>query len=259
MVSKVYSREVAFPTLESLTQATERLRSLQGTVPLPKRGSGWSAPQEAWYRLVGQICAVGSSRSWDALQSSAARESLTILRIRSEGENAPGYVHAVLAGLKVRYCSLRSECSPKARAITANAHSPFIADAQGAVCLLDRITEVVGKPGDQGLLTLEQSRAARRLLIRNVQFFGPKSASDFLIGLGLVDCFLALDVRLLNLLIDQWGFDPVWRDRVHKLDEYEKLESEVIARFCNSLEIKPAELDRLLFYGYSALRKSKEA
>jgi thermostable 8-oxoguanine DNA glycosylase len=121
--------------------------------------------------------------------------------------------------------------------------------------MLQRITEAVGEPGDQRLLTPDQARMARRLLIQNVRFFGPKSASDFLIGLGLADSLLALDVRLLNLLIDLWGFDPAWRDRVHRLDEYERLENTVVELFCPTLEVRPVELDRLLFYGYPSLKK----
>lgn len=234
----------------------EHIRALRGTVPMPVPGSGWTNQSEAWYRLIGQVCAVGSSRSWDALQSVRARERLSIARIRSEGENAPNYVHAVLSELKVRYCSMRSAGSAKARAIAQNAQSPFIADTAGNVCLLDEITAAVGKPDVQGLLSHEQASLARQLLIRNVRFFGPKSASDFLTGLGLADTLLAFDVRLLNLLIDHWGYDAKWRARVNRLAEYEKLERVVTHTFCGALGVKPAELDRLLFYGYTSLKGS---
>lgn len=123
----------------------------------------------------------------------------------------------------------------------------------------DQIRDAVGPPDDEGVLTPAQAQAARRLLIREVHFFGPKSASDFLLGLGLADSLLAFDVRLLNLLIDLWGLDPVWRERVHHLDLYETLEAEVITLFCRPLEISPVALDRLLFYGYPALRKSAKS
>jgi thermostable 8-oxoguanine DNA glycosylase len=125
------------------------------------------------------------------------------------------------------------------------------------VCLLEQLAGIVGQPSNQGIFTPDQAKAARRLLIENVRFFGPKSASDFLMGLGLANSLLALDVRLLNLLIDRWGFEPSWRDRVHRLSDYERLESCVIDLFCSSLEVEPVELDRLLFYGYPNLKGSK--
>jgi hypothetical protein len=238
------------------SEAIARIRALRVTVPPPQPGSGWSDQPEAWYRLVSQICAVGSSRSWETLQSVPARERLSIARIRSAGDSSPAYVHNVLSELKVRYCSLRSAGSAKARAIAQNAHSPFIADTTGNVCLLNEIIAAVGEPDAQGLLNHQQARVARKLLIRNVRFFGPKSASDFLTGLGLVDTLLAFDVRLLNLLIDQWGYDPNWRACVHRLADYENLERTVTDMFCLPLQVKPAELDRLLFYGYASLKGS---
>ncbi|MCW3053022.1 MAG: N-glycosylase/DNA lyase [Chthonomonadales bacterium] len=245
------------PSPEVVSSAIEILRPLVGTIALPVRGSGWGAVEDSWFRLVGQICAIGNSRAWEALEP--VQERLTIPRIRAEGEQASVYVHGILAELRIRYCSLRSTDSAKAIAIAANAFSPFIADANGVVCLLDRIQEAVGAPGTDGLLTPEQTRLARRLLIREVRFFGPKSASDFLLGLGLADNLLAFDVRLLNLLIDFWDFDPAWRDRVHRLDLYEALETEIVERFCKPLDISPVALDRLLFYGYPELRKSAKA
>jgi|SRR5579871_1009498 len=246
--------DVLLPPAETISHAIEKIRPLRGSVPLPERGHGWQAQPESWYRLVGQICSVGSSRAWEALQTPSARKSLSVASIRAQEDRAAAYVHTILSELKIRYCSMRSDSSAKANAIAASAHSPRIADAEGVVCLLDQLAADVGQPGDQGLFTPDQARVARRWLIQNVRFFGPKSAGDFLLGLGLADSLLALDVRLLNLLIDEWGFDPSWRDRVHRLNDYERLESSVIDLFCPALQIEPVELDRLLFYGYASLR-----
>ena len=248
---------VTQPSVSSVSSAVDSLRPLVGKVVLPVRGQGWDAVGDSWFRLVGQICAIGNSRAWEALET--VEELLTIPCIRAEGEQASRYVHGILAEQRIRYCSLRSADSAKAAAIAANAFSPFIADGNGAVCLLDGIREAVGTPSADGVLTLAQAKTARRLLIREVRFFGPKSASDFLLGLGLTDGLLAFDVRLLNLFIDLWGFDPSWRERVHRLDLYEALEAEIIERFCRPLDISPVALDRLLFYGYAGLRGSAKA
>jgi hypothetical protein len=224
------------PALGALQEAIESLRRLRGTAPIPERGHGWQEPAEAWFRLVCQICAIGSSRAWEVMDTAAAREGISILRIRAEGADAPAYVHTVLAQRGIRYCSSRSQDSAKARAIALNASSPFVADGSGTVCLLDRVRETVGTPVDDGVLTPEQAKEAR--------------------GLGLADSLLAFDVRLLNLLIGRWGLDPAWRNRMLRLHEYEELEAEISMLLCIPLRIRPVELDRLLFYGYPTLRRA---
>src|SRR5579872_4226019 len=102
---------------ETVWRSLERLR---GSVPLPASGHGWACPEDAWRRLVGQICAVGSSRSWDALSAPDVQERLSVRRVRGAGADAGAYVHRILAEIQVRYCSPQRATSQKAEAIAAN-------------------------------------------------------------------------------------------------------------------------------------------
>lgn len=242
------------PDPQVIERALSTLRRHRDSVDLPEAGAGWREPESAWWRIVGQICAVGSSRSWEALEDPAVRRELSIARIRHEGPLAASHVHRVLSRIGVRYCSPQHASSQKAEAIAANAASAYVADAEGRVHLLAQLEQAVGDRGIGGLWPHAQACGARRVLIRNLQFFGPKSASDFLVGLGVADSLLALDVRLLNLLIDFLGWDPGCRQRVHSLARYEELEQQVVDTFCQPLGIRPAHLDRLLFSKYQDLR-----
>ncbi len=235
------------------TKHLEHIRALVGTVTLPIPGFGWSQPSEAWYRLIGQICAIGNSRAWIALDP--VRDRLTICAIREQNEHGAVYVHRILADIGVRFCSRHVTISQKATAIVHNANSRLVADDSGSVCLLDQIEQAGGTPPPSGVLTAFQAKAARKLLIQNVAFFGPKSSSDFLLGLGLANSLLAFDVRILNLLVNLWGYDPSWRTTIHRLESYEQLEADVIERLCQPLGITPLELDRVLFYGYPHLKR----
>ena len=70
----------------------------------------------------------------------------------------------------------------------------------------------------------------------------------------MADSVLALDVRLLNLLVDFLGWDARCRRLVQRLADYERLEGQVVATFCKPLDMRPVHLDRLLFYQYRVLR-----
>lgn len=225
------------------------------TVVLPEPGRGWADPCAAWHRVVGQICAVGSSRSWEPLEDLTVRAQLSVAAIRAAGDGAAEHVHRVLAGIRVRYCSPAKQRSQKAEAIAWNAQLPFVAEPEGRVGLLDQLRSHVGDSGLDGMFSQIQAHEARRLLIRSLRFFGPKSASDFLLGLGLADSLLAFDTRILNLLIDGLGWEASWRSRVQRLSAYEELEAEVLERLARPLGLSGLHLDRLLFQRYPELRR----
>jgi hypothetical protein len=234
---------------------------LRDSTPLPEAGRAWREPGVLWPRVVGQICAVGSSRSWDALDDLGLWDELSLERVRALGEreDATRAVHSLLARARVRYCSPAAPTSVKAEAVVANAHAPLLSG--GGPGLLDALRREVGTPAGaaDGVFSHAQACAARRLLVGGLSFFGPKSASDFLLGVGLADSLLAFDVRLLNLLVDHLGWDPAARRRVHALARYEELERDVIARLAEPLGWNGAELDRVLFYHYRALQRAWEA
>jgi hypothetical protein len=236
-------------------EALETLRELRNTVSLPEPGHGWRDPEETWLRVVGQICAVGSSRSWLALSAPSVCRELSVSRIRAEGPGAPAYVHRILARLSIRYCSPAREASQKADAIATNAFSSFVADSEDRASLLNNLRSHVGEPGSEGTFTREQARMARRLLIRHLRFFGPKSASDFLLGLGLADSLIAFDVRLLNLLVDNLGWSPACRRHVSSLPRYTELEEEVARTIAEPVGMNLLTLDRVLFHHYGELRR----
>lgn len=224
----------------------EGLQRLKASTQLPQPGWAWAFSHAAWRRIVGQICAVGSSRSWEALDAPGVWEELSVRRIRQEEGAAPQYVHRVLARLRVRYCSPAKGTSARADAIAANAASAIVADAEGRVHLLEGLRSEVGEPLEDGQFSHPQACAARSLLVGRLRFFGPKSASDFLLGLGLADSLLAFDVRLLNLMINHLGWNSSCRGEVGNLRRYEQLEAEVTQALCQPLGITPLHLDRLI-------------
>jgi hypothetical protein len=240
--------------------ASDLLASKAAFTELPEPGWIWDAPAEAaWQRVIGQISAVGSSRSWDALGTETMRQAFSVSRIRASKDPVV-YVHRLLVKAKVRYCSPEKETSVKASAISVNAHLPFVADAAGEVPLRERLREQVGDPDERtGLWTPDQARSARRLLIQELHFFGPKSASDFLLGLGLADSLLAFDVRLLHLLIDDLGWSPDCRACVSRLADYEMLEARVLRVIGEPLGMTGLLLDRLLFQHYKELSQELNA
>jgi hypothetical protein len=205
---------------------------------------------------VGQICAVGSGRSWETITELRLWGDLSLEAIHAVGHSndAAKAVHQVLVKASVRYCSPQREASTKAEAIARNAQSPLFASGSGG--FLARLRRDVGEPDSRGLYPYEDARKARRLLIRELTFFGPKSASDFLIGVGLADSFLALDVRLLNLLVDYLGWDPGVRAKVHNLARYEEIERDAISKLAEPLGWTGAELDRVLFQHYAHLKQA---
>jgi hypothetical protein len=234
----------------------EALRPLREQTPLPKPGQAWREPDVLWPRLVGQICAVGSSRSWDTLTEQGLWHELSQEKIRGveDRDEAARVVHRHLACARVRYCSPGTLTSIKAEAIVRNAHAPLFEG--GGVGFLDGIWREAGEPDDRGVFSHARACVARRLLVRSLSFFGPKSASDFLLGVGLADSLLAFDVRLLNLFVDCLGCEEGIRRQVHSLARYEELERKVMEWLAEPLGWNGAELDRVLFYHYADLKRA---
>lgn len=228
------------------------LRTRAAGTALPEPGWAWNDPEAAWWRVVGQICAVGSARSWEALARDEVREILSVGRIQDLGCEAPAEVHRVLAAVGVRYCSRDREASTKALAIVRNARASYVCNREGEVVILEHLCEEVGPPDTRGCWPAEQARAARRALVREVAFIGPKSASDFLLGLGLAEDLVALDVRILNLLVDGLGWVSTTR-QVGNLRAYEQVEAGVLEMLAQPNGLNGLALDRTMFHHYGEL------
>src|SRR5947209_7294582 len=113
--------------------------------------------------------------------------------------------------------------------VSADATAQALPTLQALLCVTQMPQSGWGwrDPAEDGVWVPEQARAARRVLIRELRFFGPKSASDYLLGLGVAECLLAFDVRILNLLVDCLGWNPRIRRQVATLRGYELVEQRV--------------------------------
>lgn len=230
--------------------------------PEPWPPGRWRAldPATLWLELVAQLLVVGGRRPVERMRASGAFRALALdallPRALSDPDAASREVHAVLARHGVRYASPEAtEPSQKARWIVAAALSPALV-RDGGFALPTLLAERLPEAPAWGEANRERERGARRLLVRLVPGFGPKSASDFLNHVGAALNLLAFDSRIQGLLRDGFGLTAgELRRLVGTLERYEALERPFVEEACPALGIPPAVLDELLFGNAAAAER----
>lgn len=249
-----------------INRVIEILKLYVAQVELPE--PCWDG-QAMYYRLVGQICAIGGAHGWDAIEDPETRAMLHPKAIRG-AVNPLLHVWEALRKHGVRYIPdtpkyVEYQYAPKkVQAVLKNAHSPFVYSQlshkfvlpdviKGWAALLGPVSDIP-QSLDQYTLNRKQAGQIRNLLIDNFRMIGPKSASNFLIGLGLTLDLIALDVRLLNLLINWKILHPQDRNRVPNINKYCLMEEQLYQQLCIPLGCTLMHLDQAMFNGYDELK-----
>lgn len=228
-------------TVEDRRGLEQLLRAGRGQVRLAPLGTyAKMTSDDIWFALVSQVCVMGSSRGMEAIVRAPARRQSFMDAIRPavlrETRSVTKRVAEVLADFSA------TRFPTKNAAIIATMLDSKEIVAGNRVVVLDSLT--VGTPPDE----------LRRELRRRCPLFNLKSASDFLINVGLSDDVIALDTRVVGALRKHFGFNL--RVAVVQARQPVYLSIEAALRdACTHLGVRLAELDRTIFQlaGRSAL------
>jgi thermostable 8-oxoguanine DNA glycosylase len=189
-------------------------------------------PEAVWLQLVGQVCVMGSARHWERLHSDQATS------MRFKAAISPSLLHrkrnpaSHLARILSDFSATRFP-NKSAKRLESVLHSSSIFRCDDLI-LFD------------GLSHNADATQTRDALISRCPIFRLKSASDFMITVGLSHDVIALDTRIIGVLQKWFGYNlPPTRIQSHR-GIYLSLEAE-LRDFCQEHNISLALLDRLLF------------
>ena len=181
-----------------------------------------------WLKLVGQICVMGSARHWE--KARADRETMTLLHydaVRARRDPAV-YLAKVLEERKA------TRFHPNAAKKLADALENPSFFASGELVAFNALPHRHG------------SDAVRDALMDRWDGFGMKSASDFMITVGLSDDVVALDSRIVGFLNRHCKFRPQASSLQSNPARYRAVEH-ALRDYARSKGISLAKLDRILF------------
>jgi len=150
--------------------------------------------EEIWQKIVGQIAVIGKAKGVKIEKKKVSLRALDLLK--NDRMKLLSHVNKVLAKGGVRYVSKR-KISKKAQWIVDNFLNSEIV-REGKVVLLERMSAFLSKRRFKS--NRERELTARRFIVDNVNGFGLKSASDFLITLGYAITLVPFDVRELEFI-----------------------------------------------------------
>lgn len=182
-----------------------------------------------WRVLVGQVCVMGSARLMERLDATQRTEfeDATSLRIVKKETNRERYLARVL-----RHFSATRFPEKAARKLE---HLLAAKTAFSKGKLFSDLSHDEKFPGK-----------TREKLMERCAMFGLKSASDFMISVGLSHNVVALDTRVVGVLRKWCNFTyPIGRIQSSPR-RYASLEAELRA-LCEKSNTSLAVLDRLLF------------
>lgn len=190
------------------------------------------AAHDVWVSLVGQVCVMGAAGPWERLHASPAvaarfREA-TSLDVIGRQENPTAYLAETLRS----YSATRFHNTAAERLVSLlNAPGVFL---DGALVLFEGLSHT-----DSAIETRDQ-------LIKRCPVFGLKSASDFMIGVGLSHDVIALDTRILGILRKYLGYNLTLSHIQGHRQRYLSVEA-TLREVCDQQGVSLALLDRLLF------------
>lgn len=200
---------------------------------------------QLWLRHVGQVMVVGGAVSKDRFErSDALQGQISFDNLSAEGSELKRLqlINSVLRAAGVRYAGRVVEKCAKSKALLHN-HS-FIAAFDGGFAGLMQHLDKLGRK------ERELSRVA--FLMQHLKFMKHKSARDFLMGLGMNQSTLALDIRIQNIF-GHVGIAFPTASELGKASIYNETEKAIIEAICNPLKIEPLAFDRILFQHYAKI------
>jgi len=190
--------------------------------------------EDLWIEIVTQFCVMGGTRMIESLMNDSSKYSefkneIGLGKLLSfKKSKRIGHIANVLKTFKAtRFHPQEAE---KINALFSN--SKVIRDRR--IVLLD------------GLSYKQPFNKIRDELIRRNPYFKFKSASDFMIKVGLSRDVIALDTRILGVLNDHFG-QKLKPNKVQGNKKVYELIEEALRKACKKIRIPLARLDRILF------------
>lgn len=201
-----------------------------------------------WFRHVGQVMVAGGSNSKEKFDRSAVhQEHLSLKRLRLlRDDDIKKNIHQVLLGCGVRYVGNDLGKSAKTRALANN------------------LAFILAFPGEfSGLmnhLCTKQSPDAEiervYFFMDNLSYMKNKSARDCVMGTGMNQNTLAIDVRLRNIFsLLQIDLPDVGKLTSRKA--YRSAELALVEQVCIPLDVAPIVLDRTMYQNYSKIMEKE--
>jgi len=186
---------------------------------------------EVWLTLVEQASVMGSARPIERLASDCGKyrkfkEAVSLSAVTSQ-PNPTTYVSQTLKEFSATRFYRRA-----ADKLVAILGSPNVFKG-GRFLLLE------------GLSHKDDATQTRNDLIRRCPIFHLKSASDFMIGVGLSHDVIALDTRIIGIFRDHFGYNLTVNQIQSNPKYYFSLEA-ALGEICHEESIPLALIDRLL-------------
>ena len=215
---------------QTLTRIIELLGPLVNLEPIDRYSS--MSANEVWLTLVVQVCVMGSARHIERLTSDTDRykdfEKKVALSTVASQQNPDIYLTDVLQNFSVtRFHKKSAERLVK----VLRSSNTFQGDK---VLLLE------------GLSHKADAIQTRDELIQRCPIFGLKSASDFMISIGLSHDVIALDTRVIGILQKYFDYKLTLGEVQSNRRCYLSLEAG-LREVCQEKRVSLALLDRLLF------------
>jgi hypothetical protein len=216
---------------------------------VPEQGMWKALPNEAlWLRHVEQVMVVGGVTSkfrLDKMPHLQQRISFAALQEISCDAILLKTIHEVLQSAGTRYVGAEIALSAKTKALVHN--FKFIKDyPQHFTGLIRHLTKYKGDSAEWERVTF---------LMQHLKFSKKKSASDYLMGIGMNRNTLALDIRIQNIF-RHMGVAFPGPELLARAKVYDHVEQQIIQKVCTPLGIEPVAFDRILFQNYRRIIRS---
>jgi len=204
---------------------------------------------ELWLHHIGQVMVVGGATSKERFDNNRELQALVnfdaLERIMSD-DVLQKKLNEVLRKAGVRYAGKDYQKCAKSSALTKNLR--FLSSHPSG--LKGMLEELASWKGEKAELRRVEH------LMQHLSFMKSKSARDFLMGLGVNQNTLALDVRIANVMRYLKVEFPTPGD-LGKESIYRATEQVLIEQVCMPLNVQPLFFDRLLFQHESRIVRSE--
>lgn len=195
---------------------------------------------EVWLKLVGQVCVMGSSRGMAAINADRRTRTQFAKAASLRSWSASSYRVSALAKVLKDFKATR-----------------FATRAAGLLREVAKSPEVVRNDRCVLLRHLSHDQDVeriRRTLMDRCPIFKLKSASDFMINVGLSQDVIALDLRVVGTLEEHFGFN-LSASQVQARERIYLSVEETLRAVCREAGVTLGVLDRCIFQfgGMSAL------